>query len=134
MTVVGEAFLKTTSERTGEEITEAFTTEIRPAPPVADDLDEEAPLWTHLPEDRPTVQLGQVVNPPKVCGHPPELVAVEPLVAKIEDDPPRWEIRVKALCTQCGVTFAVEREGHPPRDGSSGTVLSMHPASDPKGS
>lgn len=108
-------------ELPGGETLESVTTVIS-----APEAEEE--VWTHLPEDRPTLELGDVVNPPKVCEHgAAELVMVESLVALIEDEPPRLELRVKAIC-QCGIDFAVAREGRAPRDGSPGTVLVLTPA------
>lgn len=90
---------------------------------------EEVPVWRSLPADRPAVELQLPgANPPKECQHSAEDVMVEPMVALIEDEPPRWEVRLKAIC-RCGVTFAVAREGRPPRDGSEGTVLVLTPLS-----
>lgn len=99
----------------------------------ADVPDEFEPgdVWRRLPSDRPVLELGERVNAPKVCTHPASDVMVETLVATIEPgegEQPRWEIRLKAIC-QCGIDFAVAREGRAPRDGSPGTVLALTPLS-----
>lgn len=103
------------------------TTQVIPGGCETTNLDEEAPVWRKLPGDRTPVELalpGQ--NVPRVCQHGASDVMVEAMVALIEDVPPRWEVRLKAIC-RCGITFAVAREGRAPRDGSPGTVLVLTP-------
>lgn len=113
-----------------EQLGGSVTTEVAQLEP------DEEEVWTRLPDDRPGVELalpGQQVNPPKVCPHRAADVMVETLVAYLEEEqvgdtlyPSRWEIRLKAIC-QCGIDFAVAREGRAPRDGSPGTVLVLTP-------
>ena len=89
-------------------------------------MDEEPEVWRSLPEGRQVLELGEVVNPPRACLHPADHIMVETLVALIEDEPPRLELRVKAICS-CGIDVAVARSGRAPRDGSPGTVLELTP-------
>jgi hypothetical protein len=96
---------------------------------VTSDPADAEEVWRQLPTDRPGVELLLPGTLPGQCQHLAQDVLVETLVAQIEtpgDEPPRWEIRLKAIC-QCGIDFAVARDGRAPRDGSPGTVLVLTP-------
>lgn len=140
MTVVGEASVVLSTSQGDQE--EAFTSVVTApdANHVTPDDEGDVPVWRQLPSDRPGVELhtpGTQVNPPKACEHLAKDVMVEAIVAYVEGGvldgvthAPRWDVRLKAIC-QCGIDFAVEKEGRPPRDGSPGTVLSMRPFGTP---
>lgn len=70
---------------------------------------------------------------PGECRHAPEDLMVNTTVARVDDLPPRWEIKVKVMCSECPARFELverpaEHGGPRPRGGGPGTVFEMHPS------
>lgn len=68
---------------------------------------------------------------PADCSHRAQ-INVNPLVAFIEPDPNdpdqtlRWEVRIRALCGECGLDFDVLPDARPAKE-LPGVVLTIHP-------